>query len=195
MRTQRLLRIAGMIALCPVFMTLQSCDAYTMQVESLISAIPDAWDDSEDAMKEHAAEVLQECAADPDMLAKDTQGEYDSFLDCFTLTKPLNQIGRAVSSAILGGIGDMVNALDAAEIENMTKKKATGYINKNYNNNWTILFAALCASEGEFNLTYETDSFSDKEFEYTPAEMLKIMNEHVSLTNAYELRNDAGSSE
>ncbi len=174
-----------MISLYLSFMALPSCDSYTMQVDDLISAIPDAWDDSENDISEHANAVLQELADDPDMLANEVRAEYSNFLDRFTLTKPFDQVGRAVSSALFGDFGDMVNALDAAKIENMTKKDVSGYINKNYNRYWTMLFAALCARDGKFRMSYETDSFIDKDFEYKPAELMKMINEHVSLTDAY----------
>ena len=112
----------GVLAVCLAAALLASCDKYTSHVDDLVAALPDTWDDCDDAIENYSVEQLKELEADPGQLAKETQADYIKLGNLFILKQPIDHTARAIGSAIFGEFADLAYAVDDASIENKTKK-------------------------------------------------------------------------
>lgn len=177
----------GVLAVCLAAALLASCDKYTSHVDDLVAALPDTWDDCDDAIENYSVEQLKELEADPGQLAKETQADYIKLGNLFILKQPIDHTAQAIGSAIFGEFADLAYAVDDASIENKTKKAATQFINRRFNENWALLFGAICALDGGFELSYERDSFTDKDFDYEPSELVKILKEQGYLSGGFSI--------
>ena len=54
----------GVLAVCLAAALLASCDKYTSHVDDLVAALPDTWDDCDDAIENYSVEQLKELEAD-----------------------------------------------------------------------------------------------------------------------------------
>lgn len=180
-------KYAGILAVCLAAVLLTSCDKYTSHVDDLVGALPYAWDDCDDALENYSIDILKELEADPDQLVSGTQADYIQFGHLFNLTQPIDHTARAIGSAIFGEFADLAYAVNDASIDNKTKKAATQFINEKFNQNWALLFGAICALDGGFELSYERDSFTDKDFDYEPSELVKILKEQGYLSGGFSI--------
>lgn len=180
-------KYAGILAVCLAAALFTSCDKYTSHVDDLVAALPDAWDDCDDALENYSVDILKEIEADPDKLVSGTQADYIQFGHLFNLTQPIDHTARAIGSAIFGEFADLAYAVNDASIDNKTKKAATQFINEKFNQNWALLFGAICALDGGFELSYERDSFTDKDFDYEPSELVKILKEQGYLSGGFSI--------
>lgn len=187
MKLYPLHKYAGILAVCLAAVLSTSCDKYTSHVDDLVAALPDAWDDCDDAIENYSSDILKEIETDPDLLVNGTQADYIQFGHFFILTQPIDQTARAIGSALFGDLAELAIAVDDASIDNKTKKAATQFINEKFNQNWALLFGAICALDGSFELSYERDSFTDKDFDYEPSELVNILKEQGYLSGGFSI--------
>lgn len=179
--------------LCGSTLLFTGCNTFEIDADALAEGIEDAWNDMDEAVEERAGEIAKDLESTPNRLEEDADADYS--FGSFTLVNPnpLNTVMQAAASALLGGWGDLL--VDAANAGRSlaTRDFALKNINKDFNNNWVLLFNSLIYLDDDFVYSIETDEIMDNDFEFNAKQMAEILREHGQWNSGYSYGNMAES--
>lgn len=142
------------------------------QEASLTSSLEYMWDDMQDPIEEAASDYCRDLESDPGRLMEDCQVEWDDFLDCLTVTIPIDWGARAATSLLFG---DFFSDIDDLNRLMKDKPEVKKQILKSFNDNWASMMIYVVAREGSLDYVVETDNIVDNIIDFDTRELYKIL--------------------
>lgn len=163
---------------------LSACSEVDLQSDELVTGLEDAWNETEDPVRNFATAYLKSAAQNPKVFGeKNYQAEWNEYLDEFTLTWPVDWAQNAELSFFFGDFGKDLNDIYNYCRENMDKDAAIRIINRKFNDTWATMMISLILVDGRFEYVVETDGWDDNDFEFDADEMADILTQQGYFTS------------